>query len=329
MYNFGNETLSITGMLKNPEVLNFLERNRNYTPASRRDKLRKLLNEHKDNLREMVDEYNLQNPPMQEHRREAEKFMPYGAQKQRANLRRREPRRRRIEINGENLTAKQAFKKYPQLRGYYHIGSKKLLRESTLHAKLRKDFKNNKIPNEILNENPPEFRQATNHFNGAHVKFTIDDERIRFHDFPSVFTYLESQILNLIRTHRKTKVSMSIHAWMLKRSSEKLMEIKKRLYTDVVFENYLETDQKSIFDAMREVIFEQLQKLEDVEGSGWVLTSIDSVSVSFFEITDLVGGSGYRSLPKELSEKRKNRIVNVDNRNDMKDQCFPIALRDI
>ena len=100
------------------------------------------------------------------------------------------------------------------------------------------------------------------------MKFTIDDERIRFHDIPSVFTYLESQILNLIRTHRKTKVSMSIHAWMLKRSSKKLTEIKKRLYTDVVFENYLETDQKSIFDAMREVIFEQLQKLEDVEGSG-------------------------------------------------------------
>ena len=66
-----------------------MERNRNYTPASRRDKLRKLLNEHKDNLREMVDEYNFQNPPMQEHRREAEEFMPYGAQKQRANLPRR------------------------------------------------------------------------------------------------------------------------------------------------------------------------------------------------------------------------------------------------
>ena len=68
-------------MLKKPEVLNFLERNRNYTPASRRDKLRKLLNEHKDNLREMVDEYNFQNPPMQEHRREAEEFMTYGRKK--------------------------------------------------------------------------------------------------------------------------------------------------------------------------------------------------------------------------------------------------------
>ena len=95
--------------------------------------------------------------------------------------------------------------------------------------------------------------------------------------------------------------------------------------TEIIFENYRGTNPKSIFDAMREEIFEQLQKLIDVEGSGWVLTSIDTVNVLLFEITDLVGGSSYKPVPKELVNIRDG-IVNVDNRNDMQQQCFPISV---
>ena len=63
MFNYGNENLSITDLLKKTEIVNYLERNGPLTCASKRDKLRKLLREKGDGLQQLVTEHNLQNPP--------------------------------------------------------------------------------------------------------------------------------------------------------------------------------------------------------------------------------------------------------------------------
>ena len=75
---------------------------------------------------------------------------------------------------------------------------------------------------------------------------------------------------------------------------------------------------------MWEVIYEQLHRLEDVEGSGWTLVSIDHVTMTFAEISPVVGSS-YKSLPKELEERRENGIDNIDNRNGDDKQCYKWA----
>ena len=125
IYEYGNENLSITDLLKNPEILNFLVKNKTY--ASKREKLRKLLREHGAGLRQRIDEYNLRNPPQPQQQEFRENASLYGAQRRRANLPKKDTKgniffgpekpsqpsiRKRIgvvNINGENLTAKQAL----------------------------------------------------------------------------------------------------------------------------------------------------------------------------------------------------------------------------
>ena len=60
-----------------------------------------------------------------------------------------------IIIYGERLTARQALERYPQLRGY--LQPERRLSERALHARLRGEFRNGRIPDHILNEDPPEF----------------------------------------------------------------------------------------------------------------------------------------------------------------------------
>ena len=315
--------------------MNYLEQGKKLTWASLREKTRKQLERFGNNFKAIVDEYNLKNPVGQE--RQGQRDTLYGAQRVRAGLDKKDtrgrvvaprppppPRRRRIgviRINGENLTARQVFDRYPQLRQHYNLGSKRLLKDSTLHAKLRKDAKNERIPHDILNEDPPEFRRVENHFGGIVARFKLDDPRIKFHNIPSLRDYLKPQILELIRSHPNTKIGTSVHVWMLNRTAAALQKMKKGLHTGVKFENYQGTNPESVFDAMWDAIFEQLQRLEDVEGSGWILVSVDNVTMTFAEISPVIGSS-YRPLPKELEERRENGIDNIDNSKGGCQKCF-------
>ena len=220
-YKYGNDSLSITDLLEKNEIVNFLEKGKKSTYPSLREKLRKELRKHGDDLEHSVVNYNLQNPRQRQEREIQDNL--YRAQRRRANLPKKDtkgnvffgperppqpPKRKRIgviQINGENLTARQVFDRYPQLRQHYNLGSKRLLKDSTLHAKLRKDSKTNKIPHQILNEDPPDFREIENHFNGTVTRFKLDNSRIKFHNIPSLRKYLKPQMLELIRTHPNTK----------------------------------------------------------------------------------------------------------------------------
>ena len=80
VYNYGEEqNVSITELLRKPEVVNYLEKGRKLTYASQREKLRKLLNSFGDNLKQQVTEYNLENPAQQETQNKL-----YGAQSARS-----------------------------------------------------------------------------------------------------------------------------------------------------------------------------------------------------------------------------------------------------
>ena len=138
-FPYGDDSLSITELLKKPEVVNFVERDDGpLTYASQREKLRKLLRNGRIN-QQLVMDYAAQNPPtmqVQDNR--------YGAQRRRANLPMRTrdgrvlfgpeppPRLRRpvgtIVINGDRLTARQALERYPQL--YEHFKRKESSRKS-------------------------------------------------------------------------------------------------------------------------------------------------------------------------------------------------------
>ena len=59
IYKYGDENLSITDLLEKKEVVNYLKKAKELTYASLREKLRKELRKHGNDLRELVANYNL------------------------------------------------------------------------------------------------------------------------------------------------------------------------------------------------------------------------------------------------------------------------------
>ena len=134
------------------------------------------------------------------------------------------PKRRRlstrpgvITINGKSLTARRALERYPQLRGF--LQTKKRLTEKNLHAKLRREFRNGRIQDYVINEVPPEFRRISDDMDSTFTKYKLDDPRIRYYDIVSIFEYLRSQMLRLIEAHPNTKVHLNVHVVMIQRST--------------------------------------------------------------------------------------------------------------
>ena len=220
MFQYGNATLSITELLQKPEIVGYLEKDGPLTHASQREKLRKLLRLEKINPH-LVSEYAVQHP-----REEIIIDTRYGTQRRRANLPKKDtkgrilfgpepapiPQRRNrvILINGERFTARQALERFPQLRGY--LQPERRLVERTLHAKLTRDFKNGRIPDHILNVNPPQFQIIRGALNLAVRDYILDDPGIRNYDIPSLFNYLRPQIINLMQQNFNTKVYLNIKA---------------------------------------------------------------------------------------------------------------------
>ena len=83
-FKYGTEEISITDLLKKLEVINYLEKGKKLTYPSLREKLRKELRKHRENLRRLVTDYNLENPRREEERRQQDVL--YGAQRRRKNL---------------------------------------------------------------------------------------------------------------------------------------------------------------------------------------------------------------------------------------------------
>ena len=79
-FTYGNDSLSITELLRKPEIVGYLEKDGPLTYGSQQEKLRKLLREGRINL-QLVMEHAAQNPTVtrvQDTR--------YGTQRRRANL---------------------------------------------------------------------------------------------------------------------------------------------------------------------------------------------------------------------------------------------------
>ena len=76
-----------------------------------------------------------------------------------------------------------------------------------------------RIPDHILNEEPPEFRPIGDALDATFTEYRLDDPRINHHDIVSIFRYLRPQMLRLIEAHPNTKVFLNIHVTMFQPSS--------------------------------------------------------------------------------------------------------------
>ena len=185
---FGGENRTLTEILdQNPNIRHAYEVRGVRTPQAQRNRLRRDLMEGRDPL-----------APIPQRRRGPSEASP-------------------IVIDGERLTARQALERYPQLRGY--LQPERRLSERALHARLRREFRNGRIPENIINEDPQEFFRIGDALDATVTEYRLDDPRIHHHDIVSIFEYLRPQILRLIEAHPNTKVYLNIHMTMFHPSS--------------------------------------------------------------------------------------------------------------
>ena len=80
------------------------------------------------------------------------------------------------------------------------------------------------------------------------------------------------------------------------------------------------TDPETVFQILRDILYERLAKLENAVGSGWTLVRIEYLTMKFADYNVTVGSS-YKPLPEKVRNCRA--IVNIQN-NDQ--ECFKHAV---
>ena len=302
-FTYNGKLQSITNILKEPSVSEFLQQNGPMKNGPLRNKLRRLLKV--GGITKDVVDTHLQDEIRSN--RDSYIILP----RQRGSVR----------INGEQMTVRQALARFPLLGDY--LQRKRPLNEKALHAKVLREFRANKIPGQITYEQPPQFNLYGNHFGGARVCYKLNDQRIKHRNLDSLFEFIRPQVIELIRANRNMKVGLSVSPWMIRQSGNGFIRQLKGLHSGTRFGNFEGTNPEAIVDAMLEVIREQFHRVESMEGSGWMLESFDHVMLAFSEIPAIVGSS-YKPLPEGLELRRENGIVNVKNSGD--DQCFKWAV---
>ena len=135
---------------------------------------------------------------------------------------------------------------------------------------------------------------------------------------PTVFLQIaKPHIINIMSTNRNIKARLYLNC-VMKRTDPAGTIIRKFAFHSIGQKIITEaTDPHEIYNEMRDEIEEELQKVEQAEGSGWVFVEVENLTL-YTDIWDPLKVGSYIDLPKEL--KNKNAIVNMKNEDN--DKCF-------
>ena len=125
-------------------------------------------------------------------------------------------------------------------------------------------------------------------------------------------------IINIMVSNPNIKAKLYLNCLMKRTDPDGFTVIKKFAFHSIGQKIITEsTDPHEIYDEMRDEIEEEIQKVEQAEGSGWVFLEVENLTL-YTDIWDPINGSSYIDLPKEL--KNKNAIINMKNEDNNK--CF-------
>ena len=125
-------------------------------------------------------------------------------------------------------------------------------------------------------------------------------------------------VINIMTSNRNIKTKLYLNCYMSRTDSDGFTTIKKFAFHSVGQKIITEaTDVNEIYGEMLDEIEEEIQKVEQAEGSGWVFLEVENLTLHT-DIWDPIKASSYIDLPKEL--KNKNAIINMKNEDNNK--CF-------
>ena len=123
-------------------------------------------------------------------------------------------------------------------------------------------------------------------------------------------------IINIFNSNRNIKTILYLHCLMSRKDGDQIV-IKKFAFHSKGQKLILEgTDVSDLYNEMAEEIEEEIQKVQDAEGSGWVFLEVEKL-VLHTTRWDPINAGSYIDLPPFL--KNKKAIINMKNQDN---ECF-------
>ena len=123
-------------------------------------------------------------------------------------------------------------------------------------------------------------------------------------------------IINIFNSNRNIKTILYLHCLMSRKDGDQIV-IKKFAFHSKGQKLILEgTDVSDLYNEMVEEIEEEIQKVQDAEGSGWVFLAVEKI-VLHTTRWDPINAGSYIDLPEFL--KNKKAIINMKNQDN---ECF-------
>ena len=150
------------------------------------------------------------------------------------------------------------------------------------------------------------------------VQYVIEGEPLYG---PNVFLQIaKPYVINIMATNRNIKTKLYLNCYMTRGEIDPdgFKIIRRFAFHSIGYKIITEeTDPHEIYNEMVDEIEEEIQKVEQAEGSGWVFLEVENLTLHT-DIWDPIKASSYIDLPKEL--KNKNAIINMKNEDN--DKCF-------
>ena len=125
-------------------------------------------------------------------------------------------------------------------------------------------------------------------------------------------------VINIMASNRNIKTKLYLNCLMTRTDSDNFTIVKKFSFHSIGQKIITEaTDVYEIYGEMVDEIEEEIQQVEQAEGSGWVFLEVENLKL-YTDIWDPIKASSYIDLPKKL--KNKNAIINMKNEDN--DKCF-------
>ena len=131
------------------------------------------------------------------------------------------------------------------------------------------------------------------------------------------FETAKPYVINIMASQRNNKIKLVFNCLMAKNHGDGYIIIRKSAFHSTYKIITESTDIYEIYGEMVDEIEEKIQKMEEVEGSGWYFFESENLTLHS-DIWDPIKASSYIDLPKEL--KNKKAIINMQNKNN--DKCF-------
>ena len=136
---------------------------------------------------------------------------------------------------------------------------------------------------------------------------------------PITFLYNSGPpMINIMNKNRNIKVKLYLNCLMKRKDPDGYTRIKKFAFHSIGQKIITEsTNPHEIYKEMIDEIEEEINKIEQAEGSGWVFVEVESLALHV-DIWDPLRASSYIDLPKEL----KNRKAIINMKNEDNNKCF-------